>query len=227
MKYLILYFVLFITILGCNTVKNDSIIYGKVSEPYLKLSGSVTSCKISYNIENQQWPDTMYNQYVKITGRLKTEEHKISNKRQMFSANHMIKDPVIELITNDSIIALIDSCNGDCFAMTSFIKQIQKNKMLDSIVLSKSIIFVYNDENINILSGYDFYKNGSKNIFFKHESAIPFIENKDYFIISHFNCTNGFENNFQIIYKNIEEIGNEVLYNVYIAKDKIIIKKAN
>jgi hypothetical protein len=111
--------------------------------------------------------------------------------------------------------------------MTSFIKQIQKNKMLDSIVLSKSIIFVYNDENINILSGYDFYKNGSKNIFFKHESAIPFIENKDYFIISHFNCTNGFENNFQIIYKNIEEIGNEVLYNVYIAKDKIIIKKAN
>ena len=231
----ILLFIITITLLqSCRGPKKIQVtnygevtLYAKITENWYKAGGSMKSDGISYRLNKaDSWPDTMYNEHVKVTGKLKVTEYEMNDQYQMFNLVYLIKKPKIEPILDDSIIAIIDSANGDCVEMTRFIKKIQKEHVLDSIFTSvERINFIFNDSNTNILAGYDFYKKGYKTISFIPARAIPDIKEREYFIISDFPCEKDSEYEFDLIYVN--EMGNrkEVVYHVSGNHKKIIIDK--
>ena len=202
-------------------------LYAKITENWYKAGGSLKSEGISYRLNKaDSWPDTMYNEHVKVTGKLKVTEYEMNDDYQMFNLVYLIKKPKIERIMDDSIIALIDSANGDCVEMTRFIKKIQRERVLDSIFTSvERINFIFNDSNTNILAGYDFYKKGYNKICFRDESALRYIKEKEYFIISDFPCAKDSEYDFELVYVNINGNRKEVVYHVTGNHKKVLIEK--
>ncbi len=209
--------------------KNHVIIYGNIWINSGKDNGIVYGIDSRYKIDKVNlWPDTLLNQYVKVSGVLKIIKDKYENDTNTnISRNfvkYTIKHPTINILNNDSIINLIDSAHGRCSEIRRLINRLQADRILDSIVSSDSIILLDNPILHNKIPMIQYVSKGSKTVFFFNISLINYYKIPEYFEFSGYPEMAGSEYDIQLTHiKIIEEIKVAKKYHLTGNSDKINI----
>lgn len=195
MKNNSLFLTVFISILmlfGCTTKKLPIQIYGKIPDYNSKWKNEVFTYHNSYTIDGiNRWPDTMQNKYVKVTGLLEVTLFDMDSNRQSVSSIALIKNPIIEIIEDDSVMSQIDDSLGSCIEFRRFIQRIQEDQILDSLFTGDSIIFIYDKRDTLLspkISGLNYYFGTGKSIHFVYDPNIKGIKKREYILINDLPC---------------------------------------
>ena len=212
-------FILIIVLLNsCASQKRNYVtVIGKTGLNSEKGVGSLYSTELRtiYRVgEIEKWPDSLESQYLRVSGWLKDNYPKdTTTNRQIGFTKYSIEDPLITIITNDSLKDIIDSTHHKCNEIRKFVNRLQIDYVLDSLVAGDSIIFMVNSYYGSKIPSSRFVSKESKNVYFMGSYTIEEINIPEYFVFSEYPCKNNSEYNIEVTY--IKKIGSSLIKKRY------------
>ncbi len=227
-----LFFIAIVVLLNSCTLqkKTHITVIGKTGFNSEKGVGSIYSTELrkAYKVgEIEKWPDSLEAQYLKVSGWLKDNYPKdTTTNRQIGFTKYSIEDPVITIIKEDSLKDVIDSAHHKCSEIRRFVNRLQVDKVLDSLVVGDSVVFLVNQYYGGKIPGSRFISKGSKTIYFMGDFSIGELKNPEYFVFSEYPCINNSEYNIDVTHiKKVESSSIKSQYHLTGNSNRINMSK--